>query len=56
MGYLDITLEGEKMRIPITYRASNREGARRASLELKDRIERGDFLLSPSPPLKIKGG
>ena len=54
MGDLHIICEGEAMKIPVTYRASDRLGARKASLELKDRIESGDFLLAPFERLEFK--
>ncbi|VUT27074.1 MAG: hypothetical protein MASP_01883 [Candidatus Methanolliviera sp. GoM_asphalt] len=54
IGDLHVICEGEAMKIPVTYRASDRLGARKASLELKDRIESGDFLLAPFERLEFK--
>jgi hypothetical protein len=45
---------GEDMKIPVAYRASDRMGARKVSLELKDRIKSGDFLLSSFEKMEFK--
>jgi len=54
MGDLHVICEDKDMRIPVSYRTSDRLGARKASLELKDRIESGDFLLAPFERLEFK--
>jgi putative methanogenesis marker 16 metalloprotein len=54
MGDLHVICGGEDMKIPVAYRASDRMGARKASLELKDRIESGDFLLSSFERMEFK--
>jgi len=53
MGSLNISINGKNLDIPITYRASDRLGARKSSLLLKKMIEDGEFRLTQFDKLNL---